>query len=68
MAKIEIDKEYVAAMLIELLYEKGLVNKETYMNIYKHYNLHISQAACYLVRLYKITRGGIHYAKYSSKT
>lgn len=45
MAKIEIDKEYVATMLIELLYEKGLVNKETYMNIYKHYNLHISQAA-----------------------
>lgn len=45
MDKIAIDKEYVAAMLIELLYEKGLVNKETYMNIYKHYNLHISQAA-----------------------
>ena len=44
MKEIKIDKEYVAAMLIELL-EKGLVNKETYMNIYKHYNLHISQAA-----------------------
>ena len=35
MDKIRIDKEYVAAMLIELLFEKGLVNKETYMNIYK---------------------------------
>ena len=45
MDKIRIDKEYVAAMLIELLFEKGLVNKETYMNIYKHYNLHISQVA-----------------------
>ena len=45
MDKIRIDKEYVAAMLIELLLEKGLVNKETYMNIYKHYNLHISQVA-----------------------
>ena len=42
---LEIDKEYVAAILIELLFEKGLVNKETYMNVYKHYNLHISQAA-----------------------
>ena len=45
MDKIRIDKEYVAAMLIELLFEKGLVNKETYMNIYKHYNLRISQVA-----------------------
>ena len=45
MDKMEIDKEYVAAILIELLFEKGLVNKETYMNVYKHYNLHISQAA-----------------------
>ena len=45
MDKIRIDKEYVAAMLIELLFEKGFVNKETYMNIYKHYNLHISQVA-----------------------
>ena len=45
MDKIRIDKEYVAAMLIGLLFEKGLVNKETYMNIYKHYNLHISQEA-----------------------
>ena len=31
MDKIRIDKEYVAAMLIELLFEKGLVNKETYI-------------------------------------
>lgn len=45
MDKTKIDKEYVAAMLIEFLFEKGLVNKETYMNIYKHYNLHISQVA-----------------------
>ena len=45
MDKIRIDKEYVAAMLIELLFEKGLVTKVTYMHIYKHYNLHISQVA-----------------------
>ena len=45
MDKIKIDKEHAAAMLIEFLFEKGLANKETYMNIYKHYNLHISQAA-----------------------
>ena len=45
MEQIKIDKEYVATILIELLFEKGIVNKETYMNIYKHYNLHISQAA-----------------------
>ena len=45
MKKIEMDKEYVAVLLIEILFEKGLVNKETYINICKHSNLHISQAA-----------------------
>lgn len=45
MKKIEVDKEYVAALLIEILFEKGLVNKETYINVCKHTNLHISQAA-----------------------
>ena len=45
MDKFDIYKEDVADILIELLFEKGLVNKETYMNVYKHYNLHISQAA-----------------------
>lgn len=45
MKEVKIDKEYAATMLIEILFEKGLINKETYMNIYKHYNLHISQAA-----------------------
>lgn len=45
MKKIEMDKEYVAVLLIEILFEKGLINKETYINICKHSNLHISQAA-----------------------
>lgn len=45
MKKIEMDKEYVAVLLIEILFEKGFINKETYINICKHSNLHISQAA-----------------------
>lgn len=45
MDKIKIDKEYVAVLLIGILFEKGLVNKETYMNVCKHTNLYISQAA-----------------------
>lgn len=45
VGKIKFDKEYVAILLIEILFEKGLVNKETYINVCKHSNLHISQAA-----------------------
>ena len=30
---MKIDKKYAAVVLIEILYEKGLVNKETYMNV-----------------------------------
>ena len=41
--KIEMNKEYIAVLLIEILFEKGFVNKETYMNICKHSNLYISQ-------------------------
>lgn len=45
MNKIGIDKKYTAVLLLEILFEKGLINKEIYLNVYKHYNLHISQAA-----------------------
>jgi len=44
----KINDEYAALMLIEILYEKRLVNKSTYENVQKQYNtdnLHISQAA-----------------------
>lgn len=44
----KIDNEYAALMLIEILHEKGLVNKSTYENVQKQYktdSLHISQAA-----------------------
>ncbi len=43
MKKIEVDTEYVAFLLIELLFEKGFVNKETYVNVCKHSRSHISQ-------------------------
>ncbi len=29
---IKIDNEYAAVLLIEILFEKGLVNKQTYIN------------------------------------
>lgn len=32
---IHIDNEYAAILLIELLFEKGLVNKLTYINVKK---------------------------------
>ena len=47
---MKIDNKYAAVVLIEILYEKGLVNKETYMNVKNSYksqcegdHLHISQ-------------------------
>jgi len=42
----QIDNEYVAVLLIEILFEKGLVNKQTYINARKRLNLHISQTVC----------------------
>ena len=45
MKEIRID-DYIAALkLIEILMEKGIINQDTYTNIMKHSNLHISQAA-----------------------
>ena len=44
----KIDDEYAALKLIEILYEKGLVNKSTFEDVQKQYktdSLHISQAA-----------------------
>lgn len=32
---IKIDNKYVAILLIEILFEKGLVNKQTYINVRK---------------------------------
>ncbi len=43
---IKIDNEYTAVLLIEILFEKGLVNKQTYINARKRLNLHISQIVC----------------------
>lgn len=43
---INIDNEYTAVLLIEILFEKGLVNKQTYINARKRLNLHISQMVC----------------------
>lgn len=42
---IEIDNRYVALFLIEILFEKGLVNKQTYINTRKRLESHISHAA-----------------------
>ncbi len=44
--KIQIDNKYVAVLLIEILFEKGLVNRQTYINAKKRLNSHMSQAAC----------------------
>jgi len=33
----QINNEYAALVLIEILYEKGLINKATYDNIQKNY-------------------------------
>lgn len=40
---IKIDNEYVAVFLIEILFEKGLVNKQTFINVRKRLNSYISQ-------------------------
>ena len=45
MNEIKVDKNVAALKLIEILLEKGMINKATYTNIVKHANSHISQAA-----------------------
>lgn len=49
---MRISKEYAVIMLIEILFEKGLVNEATYKNVMRHQKSlcdsgcsHISQAA-----------------------
>lgn len=49
---MRIDNTYAAIMLIEILYDKGIVNEATYHNVKKKYqsqcetaNSHISQRA-----------------------
>ena len=43
--KIETDKKHIAVLLIEILFEKGLVNRQTYINAKKRMDSHISHAA-----------------------
>lgn len=38
MVKIQVDNYYAAIKLIEILYEKGLLNQTTYFNIIKASN------------------------------
>lgn len=40
---IKIDNEYVAILLIEILFEKGLVNRQTYINVRKRLRSQTSQ-------------------------
>ena len=40
---IKINNEYMAVFLIEILFEKGLVNRQTFINVRKRLNSHISQ-------------------------
>lgn len=40
---IKTDNEYMAVFLIEILFEKGLVNRQTFINVRKRLNSHISQ-------------------------
>jgi hypothetical protein len=35
----QIDNQYAALVLIDILYEKGLINKATYDNIQQKYNV-----------------------------
>ena len=35
---MKIENEYAVQMLIEVLYEKGLINRATYLNIMKEMN------------------------------
>lgn len=40
---IKIDNMYAAFALIEILFEKGLINNETYINVNNKYKSHILQ-------------------------
>lgn len=42
---IKIDDRYAALLLIEILFEKGIINRQTYFNAQKRLESHISQAA-----------------------
>lgn len=44
------DKEYIAVLLIEILFEKGLVNQQTYINAKKRMSPHISHTALSAVK------------------
>mgnify|MGYP004482016153 CR=1 FL=1 len=44
------DKEYIAILLIEILFEKGLVNQQTYINAKKRMSSHISHTALSAVK------------------
>ncbi len=42
---VNIDNRYAALLLIETLFEKGIINRQTYFNVKKRFESHISQAA-----------------------
>ena len=44
------DKEYIAVLLIEILFEKGLVNQQTYINAKRRMRPHISHTALSAVK------------------
>ena len=45
MDKMEIDRYYAALKMVEILFQKGLINQATYANIMRNRDSHISQAA-----------------------
>lgn len=42
---MKIETEYAVQMLIEILFEKGLLNQETYLNVMKEMNQNEQQKA-----------------------
>jgi len=42
---MKIETEYAVQMLIEILFEKGLLNQETYLNVMKEMNRNEQQKA-----------------------
>ena len=49
-AQKSMDKEYIAVLLIEILFEKGLVNQQTYINAKRRSSSHISHTALSAVK------------------
>ena len=49
-AEKSMDKEYIAVLLIEILFEKGLVNQQTYINAKRRMHPHISHTALSAVK------------------